>query len=274
MVELIEGDDELPANEVGKWAKDKHKYLCRYIDICRETRKKYIGAGKGGSAYFDLFCATGRSRIRNTNEWIEGSAIAAWNMSIAKGAPFSAIFVSDIDEESLNACVTRLKMLEAPVVPIHACAVDAVQQMVRSVNPSGLHFAFIDPYNLGALDFKIIHELTKLKRIDMLIHLDIMDLQRNLLGNLKAEESAFDTFAPGWREQVNVAGAQPEIRQRVIEYWRDQVASLKVWPSTKQRLITGGKNQPLYYLLLAARHRLAHQFWETAANPEGQKQLF
>ncbi len=40
--------------------------------------------------------------------------------------------------------------------PIHACAADAVPQMVRLVKPSGLHFAFIDPYNLGALDFDII----------------------------------------------------------------------------------------------------------------------
>lgn len=271
---LIEGDDGLPANEVGVWTKEKHRYLCRYVDICRETRKKYIGKAKGGAAYFDLFCATGRSRIRDTGEWIEGSAVAAWNVSVASGAPFSALYVSDIDEKSLDACVARLSALGAPAVRIHARAIDAVQQMVGSVNCRGLHFAFIDPYSLGTLDFKVIHALAKLKRIDMLIHLSIMDLQRNLLINLSADESAFDTFAPGWRDCVETAGPQPEIRRRVIEYWRDQVASLGVWPSTKQKLITGERNQPLYYLLLAARHDLAHRFWSVASNPEGQRQLF
>ncbi len=238
-MELIEGDDGLPANEVGIWAKDKHHYLCRYVDICRETRRKYLGKGKGGAAYFDLFCATGRSRIRDTGQWIEGSTIAAWNTSVAGGAPFSSIYISDIDEKSLGACSARLSTLGAPVIPIHASAAAAVQQMVQSVSRHGLHLAFIDPYNL--FDFRVIGSLSKLKRIDMLIHLSLMDLQRNLPRNLKMEESAFDMFAPGWRNVVNTAGSQPVIRRRVIEYWRNQVANLGVWPSIQQRLITGEK---------------------------------
>jgi len=189
-------------------------------------------------------------------------------------APFSAMYVSDIDEESLSACVTRLRALGAPVTPIHARAANAVPQMVRSVSPYGLHFAFIDPYNLGALDFALIKGLAKLKRIDMMIHLSIMDLQRNFGAYLKADVSVLDTFAPGWRDAVNAAGSKPVVRQRVIQYWRDQVASLGVWASTEQRLISGENNQPLYYLLLAAGHQLAHKFWATAVNPEGQKQLF
>ena len=36
------------------------------------------------------------------------------------------------------------------------------------------------------------------------------------------------------------------------------------------RLLKGGKNQPLYWLLLAAKHELAHKFWATASNVEGQ----
>ena len=38
MGKLIDGDDGLPAEEVGVWAKEKHDYLCRYIDISRSTR--------------------------------------------------------------------------------------------------------------------------------------------------------------------------------------------------------------------------------------------
>ena len=49
--------------------------------------------------------------------------------------------------------------LGAPVVTIHAPAVEAVRQMISSVNPYGLHFAFLDPYNLGALDFTVISAL-------------------------------------------------------------------------------------------------------------------
>ena len=39
------------------WAKEKHTYLRRYLEISRATRKKYIGDRKGGAVYFDIFCA-------------------------------------------------------------------------------------------------------------------------------------------------------------------------------------------------------------------------
>jgi hypothetical protein len=38
MGKLIDGDDGLPAEEVGVWAKEKHDYLCRYIDISRSCK--------------------------------------------------------------------------------------------------------------------------------------------------------------------------------------------------------------------------------------------
>lgn len=79
---LIVGDDGLPADEVGIWAKDKHKYLTRYLDISRATRRKYIGERKGGAVYFDLFCGTGRSKVRDTGEWIDGGVVAAWRTSV------------------------------------------------------------------------------------------------------------------------------------------------------------------------------------------------
>lgn len=271
---LIDGDDGLPADEVGAWAKEKHTYLKRYLDISRGTRKKYIGEGKGGAVYFDLFCGAGRSRIRGTNEWIDGGVVGAWKTSLEGGAPFTDIYISDIDEIKLNACTARLRKLDAPVHPIHASAVDAVEKMISMVSGYALHFAFVDPYSLEALDFRVISELAKLKRIDLLIHLSAMDLNRNLSVNLTSDDSAFDAFAPGWREKVVTTGAQQENRRRVVEYWREKVTSLGVWPSINQRLICGEKNQPLYWLLLASRNELAHKFWQTASNPEGQGKLF
>lgn len=270
---LIDGDDGLPADEVGPQAKEKHAYLKRYLDISRGVRKKF-SEGKGGAVYFDLFCGAGRSRIKNTNEWIDGGAVSAWKASVEGGAPFTDVYISDIDEIKLNACEERLRRLGAPVHPIHESAVDAAKIMASAVSGYALHFAFLDPYSLGALDCRIISALSSLKRIDLLIHLSTMDLNRNLAANIAAEESAFDTFAPGWREKVHTTGSQLEVRMRVIEYWREKVASLGVWPSVNQRLIRGERNQPLYWLLLAASHELPHKFWSIAANPEGQGSLF
>lgn len=273
MGKLIDGDDGLPAEEVGVWAKEKHDYLCRYIDISRAVRTQWIGQGKAGATYIDPFCGPGRCRVRDTGEWIDGGVVAAWKKSRDGGAPFTQVFIGDLDVQRRESAANRLRRLGAPVVEIDGAAVQSVRQIVGRLNPYGLHFAFLDPFNLEALDFDIINSLSALRRIDMLVHVNQMDLQRNLISNATAEESAFDTFAPGWRDKVDIVRGQNEIRQRVFQYWRDQVANLGVWPSAEMKLITGSKNQPLYWLLLAAKHDLAHKFWATASNVEGQGKL-
>jgi three-Cys-motif partner protein len=138
----------------------------------------------------------------------------------------------------------------------------------------GLHFAFLDPYNLGELDFSIIQTLLRLKRIDMLIHVSVMDLQRNLERNVASVGGAFDRFAPGWRGVVGLDASQSEIRRLVFGYWRDQIAKLGAGTAPDVKLITAEKNQRLYWLLLATKHQLARKFWSVAANIHKQGELF
>jgi three-Cys-motif partner protein len=274
MGRLIDGDDGLPAEDVGVWTKEKHQYLCRYIDISRAVRSGWTAPGKAGATFIDPFCGPGRSKVRETGEWIDGGAVAAWKKSCEGGAPFTQVYIGDLDVQRREASATRLRQLGAPVVEMDGSAVDAIRQIVPTLNPYGLHFAFLDPFDLAALDFGIIEALSTLKRIDMLVHVSQMDLQRNLISNATSDDSAFDVFAPGWRQSVSIAQGQQGLRQEVFHYWRDKVASRQVWPSTEMRLITGSKNQPLYWLLLAAKHELAHKFWDTASNVEGQGKLF
>lgn len=273
MGSLIDGDDELPAEEVHVWAKKKHDYLRRYIDTSRAARNKFLTGRAKSATFVDLFCGPGRARVKETGEWIDGSAVAAWEISREGGAPFSDIYVADIDGEKRSAAVERLRKRDAPVRELKGTAIEAAAEFARAANPYGLHFAFIDPYSLGALDFKIIRSLSALKRVDMMIHLSTMDLQRNVGINVAAEVSAFDNFAPGWRDRVDLARPHPEIRRQVIEYWRELVAGVGKQPSTRMELITGSKGQRLYWLLLAANHELAHAFWEVAVD-NGQGSLF
>lgn len=101
---LVDGDDKLPAELVGRWAKEKYSLLCRYVQISSSTRKKYLGPGKGGAAYIDLFCGPGRAFIEDTGESIEGGAVAAWRQSQSSGSPFSRVIIGDTDEERLRVC--------------------------------------------------------------------------------------------------------------------------------------------------------------------------
>lgn len=265
MGELIAGDDGLPAEDVGPWAKEKQEYLCRYIDISRGVRKKYLPPqGPGGATYIDLFCGPGRSRVRDTGEWIDGSPVAAWKKSVDGGAPFSKVIIADIDAERLDAAVERLEALGAPVVKIHGPAKETAFKALQSAAVYGLNFAFLDPYKLGALDFQLFLTLSKLNRIDILAHISKMDFQRNLPSNISEEQSEFENFAPGWRDAVNLDQPHPHVRREVFEYWRGQVAKTGIDTSKDTKLITGSRGQHLYWLLLAARHELAHAFWKTS----------
>src|SRR6516162_4209551 len=138
---FIQGADGLPAEEVGAWAVEKHNYLERYLDISRGARQKFLGARKAGATFIDLFCATGRARIRETGQWIDGSAMAGWKIGQKGSAPFSEIIVADIDEERRQACVERLRRAGAPVRELDGSAVAAAQTAITTVNRYGLHFA-------------------------------------------------------------------------------------------------------------------------------------
>lgn len=263
----------MPAEVVGGWAKDKHELLCRYIDISRGVRSQFLGLGKAGATYIDLFCGPGMAQVKRSGEWIDGSCVAAWKKSVEGGSPFSTVYIGDADDQRREYAATRLRRLGAPVVEVPGRAVAAVDLVCRQVSAYGLHFAFLDPYNLAAFDFEVVRRLSALRRIDMLVHVSKMDLQRNLGINVAAQQSAFDKFAPGWRETVNVHQLQPAVRREVLEHWRGLVEATGLWPSVEMKLITGGKGQHLYWLTLAARHELAHKFWKAASRGE-QFQLF
>jgi len=274
MSELIDGDDGLVAEEVGSWAKKKHQYLCRYIDISRAVRAQWTRPGGAGATYIDPFCGTGRAKVRETGEWIDGGAVSAWKESRKGGAKFTKMYVGDSDTKRLESCVNRLRGLGAPVAEMEGPALNAIRQTVPDLKPSALHFVFLDPFSLGPLDFGIIETLSKLKRIDMLIHLSQMDLQRNLTSYATSDNSPFDSFVPGWRENISTNQGQESFRQAILQLWRDKVTDLGVEPSVEMRLISGSKKQPLYWLLLAAKHELALEFWGVASNIDGQGSLF
>jgi hypothetical protein len=64
-------------------------------------------------------------------------------------------------------------------------ASDTAGEIVKILDPHGLHFAFLDPFNLGDLAFTALEQLANLNRMDMLIHVSVQDLQRNLRRNIE-----------------------------------------------------------------------------------------
>jgi three-Cys-motif partner protein len=167
-------EDGLWVENVGPWAKEKLKILTDYVQICSGTRRKYNHRG-----FIDVFSGPGKSKIRTNGELINGSPVAAFKQ--AQGAsPFSQIYVSDADQELLKSATDRLKLLGAPVIPIDGPASVALPSIVKTINQHGLHLALLDPHNLGTLSFDLFEALAKLKHIDVIVHVSLGDLQRNV----------------------------------------------------------------------------------------------
>jgi len=204
-------DDGLPIDEVGAWTKEKHTRLRKYIGITSATRRKWI-QGSGCATYIDLFCGTGRAVIRDSGEWINGSPLVAFEASRESGVPFSEIHIADISQESSKAAERRLRTIDAtPTVHVGE-ATNTALEIVKTLNPRGLHFVFLDPYKLEPLSFSIIETFASLRYVDLLIHISVLDLQRNMERYADTIGGPLDRFAPGWRMAVNLKQSKAAAR--------------------------------------------------------------
>jgi three-Cys-motif partner protein len=248
--------NDLWVENVGPWAKEKQKIITDYVQISSATRKKYTHC-----AFLDVFSGPGQSKIRTTGELIDGSPVAALKQS-QRSVPFSKIYISDADDELLQSATTRMRSLGAQVEPIKGPASSALPSIVSRLSPSGLHFALLDPHNLGTLSFDLFESLARLQKIDVIVHVSLSDLQRNSDLYTSEDQQQFDRFAPEWRKHIRVDTNKTAFRAALIEYWTDKVEALGLPRARHCELFLGPQNQRLYWLMFLAKHDLAHSFWE------------
>jgi three-Cys-motif partner protein len=154
-------------------------------------------------------------------------------------------------------------------------AQETARRIVKQLNPHGLHFAFLDPYNLQDLPFSVIQAFSRLKYIDMLIHVSAQDLQRNLDSYSMSDDGPLDAFAPGWRKAINLKQSKSGTRAAFISYWTAKMEALGLPPAQRAELVSGTtKNQRLYWLVFVSRSDFAKGLWDKIRNLSGQRDLF
>jgi three-Cys-motif partner protein len=268
-------DDELPLDEVGSWVKDKHERLRKYIDISRATRRKWIEGRSKSATYVDLFCGAGRAIIRDTGERTDGSPLVAYKSARDGGVPFSEVHIADQAEERCLAAKQRIHSAGGSAISYFGAAEVTSVQVAHRLNPHGLHFVFVDPYNLQDLPFSVIKAFSGLRYIDLLIHVSVHDLQRNLDVYAKSPDSPLHRFAPGWRSAVDLRQGLAATRAAVFAFWASQIEALGLPPAERAELVSGPtKNQRLYWLVFASRSDFAKGLWDKIRNVSGQRELF
>jgi three-Cys-motif partner protein len=251
-----QGDDGLIVERVGVWVEKKHKILRDYVFAAGGARQKY-----SQRAYIDVFCGPGRAQVRSTGQFVDGSSLVAFKAAQDSAAEFTSIEISDARSDLVDANKARLEKLRAPVRIAPGPAVNSVKEIVARLDPYGLHLAFLDPHNLGTLSMSLFAELAKLKRVDCLVHVSVADLQRNADRYSSADYDQFDEFAPGWRSKVGTDMNKQAFRSAIVNYWSDEVERLGLPRAEHCELVTASKDQRLYWLILLARHNLAHALW-------------
>ncbi len=252
----FQDEDGLWVEKVGPWANEKQKIISDYVQIASATRRKYRHC-----SFIDVFSGPGRSQIRETGELTDGSPVVAYKKA-RSSVPFSSVYVSDADADLLASAATRLRTMGAPVVAVAGPASEALPRIVNQVNKSGLHLAVLDPHNLGTLSFDLFECLAQLKRVDVIVHVSLGDLQRNVDRYTSKDHEQFDRFAPGWRDHVSVEMNQNALRAAIMDYWTERVVALGLPRAKHCELIRGSKGQRLYWLIFLAKHDLPHAFWE------------
>ncbi len=264
--------DGRPVLCVGPWAEEKHARIEKYVDISRAVRRKFID-GKGGACFVDMFSGPGRARIRETERIVDGSPVVAARKAIETKTPFSEVHVSDANPEFVAALSQRLQRLGVSAKSYCGSAATVAPEIADRLSQHGLHFAFLDPYDLKSLPFLIVQRMAAIERMDMLIHVSVQDLSRNLRRYIESDRSPLDSFAPGWRRTVEVMNSDATVRSQIFAHWLDLVRRENMQPSQGVEEVTGTKGQHLYWLVFVARHKLALRFWEEIRNVTNQKTM-
>src|ERR1035437_487873 len=267
--------DGLVVGAVGPWATEKHDRLRKYIQASHGARAKFLPpVGTVGASYIELYSGAGRSLITGTNQIIDGSAVVAFKAGRDSGHQFSEMHLSDLEAQNSSALAQRIKALGGTATSYVGDADIVVDQVMNAINFRGLHLAFLDPFNLAQLPFSIIERMLRVQRMDMIIHVSLQDLQRNLDEYSRVGDPTLNNFAPGWRSAVDVRQSMAALRAALIEYWLGAIRSLGTHPATGIPLIVGERNQRLYWLVFISSNPLGQKLWNDVHNLRGQGSLF
>jgi three-Cys-motif partner protein len=272
----IVGHDRLPVRCVGKWAKDKHFYLSRYIDMLTTSMKNKWEK----TAYVELFSGPGECVVRNTVDIIDGSPLVALKSPL----PFSEYHFVELDQPSLNVLENRCNATGLGSrcnFYLGDCNVE-VGNVVKNMSDDALGLAFIDP--TGAhIDFNTIEELTAGRRMDLIITFPLsMDIRRNIAALAEISgPNRLDRFmgSNDWRQIYDdfASGKISSMSRPLIDVYKSRLKSIgyiEVASAEDDILIRGGdKKVPLYHILFACKHRLGAKFWHVSTKETSDGQM-
>lgn len=234
---------------VGPWVKRKLNFLKWYLPIHTTEISKYFSQ----FYYIDGFAGSGKNRIENTDEIMNGSALIALDID----PPFTNYVF--MEANGYYFFELREHIRDHPKYPDIQTFFDdcnaRIPEIVRKM-PSEAHiFAFLDPEGLE-LHWKTVEELAKRKEVGLLITFSIMGVVR--CAQSERGEKALDDFygTTTWRDIAR----NRRLRRLTPAYARKAFVNLYKSQLGKHFRYTDDvafvktqRGQALYYLVFATR---------------------
>jgi three-Cys-motif partner protein len=274
-------DDQIPAPEVGPWAKEKLDALERYLDYYTKRLKNHPHWHK---IYLDAFAGGGHAKVRR-RPTLPSSQNSLWDEEpsppevdeFVSGSPRRALqlvnpFDSYIFIDADPARISMLKQLKKEYgdgrrITIRKGDADDEVAWVLSFNPTKTKHrgvAFLDPFG-AHLSWSTILDLAKTGVFEVIVNFPLhMCLNRLMTRNpdeiRPTWRAQLDAFLPsGWYDQAyetvhEILGEQVRKRSdaldRLLPWYRRQLGDAFGFVS-EARLIRNTQGGPLYYLLWA-----------------------
>ncbi len=255
--------DGLEAPEVGAWAERKYKLVQMYDELFATGMKN-----KWTRVYVDLFAASGKARVRNTNKILLGSPLLA----ITIPDRFDKYIFCEKDHSLLDSLKTRVAQHHPDVHPsfVEGDCNEKVDEIIgyipiASSTNKVLTFCFVDPFSLN-IEFRTIEKLAS-RFVDFLILLAFSDANRNAGTYMKANSEKLDKFlgTTAWREEWKAEMKKdPSFVRFIAKEYATRMISLGYHKDSMKLMIenrSDERNLSLYHLAFFSRHERGYQFW-------------
>ena len=265
--ELTTASDGLPALSVAEHAKEKEYTLGNITGIFTKAMKK---KWPGRLYYVDPFCGPGKCVIRNSGEETDGSP------AIAAGVPFSHYYFADEDQRYIDALQKRVAGMDLSERPVRFYTGDAhetIGEILRELPPArqSLGLAFLDPWAWD-FSFENLAELTRGRRLDILINFNIGDMKRRWW-EPSARMDSFLNLRTDHREVFKTKTHEVPDARTLLDHYENELRKIGYRFTIDDRPVTNSNNTPLYHIIFGSKHELGKKLRDAVSGKTASGQI-
>ena len=263
-------DDGLITPLVGRWSRDKHHFLLRYIDAFTTAMRKKRWSGLH---YIDLFAGAGIERLDGSDALDWGSPLIAAQAKF----PFDQLHLCERDDEKFRALFQRIQRFrkQAGDQLLTGDANCRASDVVQLIPPKSLALSFLDPYGLH-LDYETLRSLAAIRSDLIIFFPDQLDILRNWKAyywdNPQSNLDSVLGTDSNWRVVIRNAFQGRRVRT-FLDLYVDQIKKLGYRYFEWEPIPSQGRR--LYWLIYCSRSDVGAKIWRAVSGkkPDGQRSL-